>query len=437
LWRLAWPLILSMFLQFSVGLADVYVAGWFSPEVQGSVGFAGQILFVFNVLANGLGVGLVAVISRSLGGGDRVGARHAARHGIALGCLLSAPFCLAGIVWVPHESLLSFLPGPVAASAGRLLPWYAASLLPQAVMIVSAAIFRAWARVRLVLFCSGLAALLNLGGDFVLAFGCGAIPAMGPEGIAAATAGSSFCGAVLALGLLFARGFWMGGWRLDPSLLRRLWKLGWPVGLLQLGWNLTGLALYGVLGRLPSGAVAATAALTNGLRIEAVLYLPVFALNMITAVLVGQALGAGDPEGAERTGWRVAGAAAAVLGLFAVPVFVFSLDLARIITPDPAVQHLTHLYLRYNMFSQPFMALAVCLGGALEGAGDSFGVMKTVLSVLWAVRIPLSVLFALATPLGASGVWVAMTVSMILLGLAMAARFRHGGWKEIAVIEKL
>ena len=43
-------MVLTMFLVFSVGLADVYVAGRFSPAVQGAVGFAGQLLFFFGVL---------------------------------------------------------------------------------------------------------------------------------------------------------------------------------------------------------------------------------------------------------------------------------------------------------------------------------------------------------------------------------------------------
>ncbi len=78
LWNLSWPLVATMFLQFSVGLADVYVAGRFAPAVQGAVGFASQLLFFFTAVANGLGVGIVAVAGR-LGGKsdtDAAVARH-------------------------------------------------------------------------------------------------------------------------------------------------------------------------------------------------------------------------------------------------------------------------------------------------------------------------------------------------------------------------
>ncbi len=82
--------------------------------------------------------------------------------------------------------------------------------------------------------------------------------------------------------------------RLDIPLAWSFWRFGWPIGVLQIGWQFGSLALYAILGRLPDQPVAATAALTNGLRIEAILYLPAFALNMVTAVLVARALGGGD-----------------------------------------------------------------------------------------------------------------------------------------------
>ena len=432
IWRLAWPLVASMFLQFAVGLTDVFVAGRFGPSVQGAVGFGGQVLFLFSVIANALGVGLVAVVSRNEGAGDSAGAWHAARQGVLLSVLVAGPLSLAGVLLSPGPEALRFLPPAVARSAEALLPWYGASLLPQAVLTISAAVFRARGRAAWVLGTMGFTAVLNLACVFALAFGAGPIPAMGPVGIVVATAGSSLAGALAALFVLMRQGLAAGrsAWRLDPELARRLAALGWPVGLLQLGWNLGGLALYAILGRLGVDAVAATAALTNGLRIEAVLYLPAFALNMVAAVLVGRSLGAGHGDEAETTGWRVAGSAAVVLTLMALPVFAQSRGLAALLSPDPAVREATHLYLRFNMVSQPFMAFSMCLGGALQGAGDTRGPMTVVLGALWGLRIPLALGLALGTTYGSTGVWAAMVSSQVVQGFWMAARFRRGRWKH-------
>lgn len=431
IWALSWPLVLTMFLQFAVGLTDVYVAGLFRPEVQGAVGFASQLLFFFSVFANGLGVGIVALIARSVGARDQHAMWHTARQGLLLAGLVTAPLSLAGMACGSQAQLFWFLPEQVAGEAAGMLPFYAAALLPQGVLSIAAAICRARSRMLIILICYGLTALLNLAGDFLLPFGFWFFPAVGPKGIAMATLASSLAGALLAMLILLRQGLAAGDWRPDRGLAVRLWQLGWPVGMLQLGWQFGSLALYAILGYLPTQAVAATAALTNGLRIEAILYLPAYALNMIAAVLVGQALGMHNRVRAEQLGWQVAGVAALVLSLLAVPVFIYSLELARMISPDPAVQDLTHLYLRFNMISQPFMAVGVCLGGALQGAGDTSGTMKVVLGALWGIRIPLAALLALATPLAANGVWAAMVVSMILQGIIMAGRFRRGRWKEI------
>lgn len=433
IWRLSWPLVLTMFLLFSVGLADVYVAGLFKPEVQGAVGFGSQLLFFFGVIGNSLGVGLVAIISRQKGAQDVSGMWQTARQGILFVSLLTVPLSILGIVTANSPLLLSVVPPEIALVAKKLLPFYALALWPQAIVTVAGAVFRARTQMFLILLCSGGTALLNFIGDFALSFGFWIIPALGPLGIAVTTTASSFAGAALGVVILIRQGLKTNGWRPDILLMKRISRLSWPMGMLQMGWYLGSLFLYGILGRLSMNAVEATAALTNGLRIEAILYLPVYALNMITAVLVAQAMGSGNTEKAQNTGWRIARTAALILTIVSVPVFVFSMEIASFITPDPIVQKMTHLYLRFNMLSQPFMALGVCLGGALEGAGDTFGVMKVVLGALWGFRLPIAAVLALATGLASNGVWLAMVLSMILQCVLMVVRYHRGKWKTINV----
>jgi len=418
-----------MFLQFSVGLADVYVAGRFAPAVQGAVGFASQMPFFFTAVANGLGVGIVAVAGRLTGREETGALWHAVRQALLLTMLASVPLSLVGFCLIPTPVLSLFLPPTVVAAADRLLPYYILSLLPQALLSATAAIYRTRMEMRTILLCAGLTSILNLGLDFVLPFGLICLPAVGAPGIAMATAIGSYAGAVPAVLLLFSRGMDRFDLRLDLPLARRFWQFGWPIGVLQIGWQFGSLALYTILGNLPELAVAATAAFTNGLRIEGILYLPVFALNMVTAVLVAQAMGAGNSGLAERTGWRVAGVAALVLSFLAVPVFIYSRELAALLSPDASVRHLTHLYLRFNMLSQPFMAASICIGGALDGAGSAKNTMKAVLAALWAFRIPLAALLALVAPFGANGVWTAMVLSMVLQFILLAGYFKKGGWK--------
>jgi Na+-driven multidrug efflux pump len=99
----------------------------------------------------------------------------------------------------------------------------------------------------------------------------------------------------------------------------------------------------------------------------------------------------------------------------------------------PAVLAQTTLYLRIMMFSEPFMALSLILGGGLQGAGDTMGNMWVILISMWLIRLPLAALLALVLGYGALGVWVAMITSMTMQGMLMARRFHQGKWKNLRV----
>jgi Na+-driven multidrug efflux pump len=238
-------------------------------------------------------------------------------------------------------------------------------------------------------------------------------------------------GFVLCLGFFFQpqwRGIWHGTWRVDLSGLRSLARISWPAAVLQLAWNAGSLVLYHFLSRLGGASVTAMAAYANGLRVEAIIYLPAFALNMAAAVLVGQSLGAGSLEQARQFGWRMAGMGTITLCGFSALLFALAPILAAMLTSNPEVLAETVRYLRINLLAVPFMTTSVVLGGAMQGAGDTRGVMKIILVAIWLVRIPLAVVLCFPLGLQALGIWVAMVASMVLQGLLMIHRFARGSW---------
>ncbi|MEN6447901.1 MAG: MATE family efflux transporter, partial [Syntrophaceae bacterium] len=209
--------------------------------------------------------------------------------------------------------------------------------------------------------------------------------------------------------------------------------LGWPAGLLQIAWNAGSILLYHILARLGSESIVALASITNGLRIEAIIFMPAFAMNMAASVLVGQNLGANDPGRATRIGWKIALVAMTILSLISCIVFVFADFFASLLARDAPVLAETARYLRVNMFSEPFMALSLVLGGALQGAGDTRGNMWVIIFCMWIIRLPLAYALAILLGLGAPGVWVAMVVSMVFQGILMAFRFHQGRWKTMKI----
>lgn len=427
-------MLFIMIFDFFVGFTDVYVAGFISPQVQAAVGFVSLLYFFVIIIANAISTGTVALVSRAIGGGDFGRALEVARQSLLFGCLVAVVVSLAGLIFYRQIIAAAGFPPEIRPIAETFLRIFAIALGANYLLLISNALFRASGDVRKPLVTMFFVMAVNVAGDFILVFGLWGIPALGYRGIAIATAVSVTLGMGISL-VLLARTRWRtvyrGAWGLLPETMRLIIRLGWPAALLQIAWNAGTIVLYNILGRLGEASITALAAIANGLRIEAMIYLPAFALNMSASVLIGQNLGAGCPDRAEQMGWRIAAVGILVLSAMAVPVFLRAEDFAALVARDPAVLAETARYLRYNMLGEPFVALSLSLGGGLQGAGDTRGTMWVIVVAMWLIRLPLAWMLALPLGFGAKGVWMAMVVSMTCQGLLMAWRFHGGRWKEL------
>ncbi len=436
IWQLSWPMLLIMIFDFFVGFADVYVAGFISPQVQAAVGFVSLLYFFVIIIANAISTGTVALVSRAIGSGDFGRAREVARQSLLFGCLVAVLVSLIGLVFPDRIIALAGFPPEIREIAETFLRIFAIALGANYLLLISNALFRASGDVKKPLVTMFCVMAVNVAGDFILVFGLWGVPPLGYPGIAVATAASVTLGMGINL-LLLARTRWRTvygrAWGLRQETIRQIVRLGWPAAMLQIAWNAGTIALYNILGRLGETSITALAAIANGIRIEAMIYLPAFALNMSASVLIGQNLGAGNPARAERMGWRIAGVGIVILTAMAVVVFIRAEDFAALVAQDPAVLAETARYLRYNMLTEPFIALSLSLAGGLQGAGDTRGTMWVIVIAMWLIRLPLAWLLALTLGFGAAGVWTAMVVSMVCQGLLMARRFHRGRWKELKI----
>lgn len=427
-------MLLIMIFNFFVGFSDVYVAGFISPEVQAAVGFVSLLYFFVIIIANAISTGTVALVSRAIGGNDFGKALDVARQSLLFGCLIAAALTLGGLTLYREIIAAAGFPPEIREIAETFLRIFAIALGANYLLLISNALFRASGDVMKPLLTMFFVSAVNVIGDFVLVFGFFGIPALGYPGIAIATAASAVFGMAINL-VLFARSRWHaiygGAWTAQPGVIRQILRIAWPAALLQIAWNTGTILLYNILGRLGGASITALAAIANGLRIEAMIFLPAFALNMSASVLIGQNLGAGEPGRAERMGWRIAAAGIVVVSVMAVVVYIRAGAFAALVARDPAVLAETARYLRINMIGEPFMALSMALGGGLQGAGDTRGTMWIIVIAMWLIRLPLAWSLALPLGFGAEAVWWAMVASMVFQGLLMAARFHGGKWKEL------
>ncbi len=429
-------MLLIMIFNFLVGITDVYVAGFIGPKVQAVVGFVSQLFFLNIIIANAVSIATIALLSRAIGAGDFAGAVKIARQSLIFGILAALALMIAGLAFYREIAAIAGFPENIRNIADSFIRIFALSLGPNYILIISNAVFRASGEVKKVLVTMFLVSAVNIIGNFVLVFGIPPFPKMGAAGIALSTAFAVTAGMMINF-VLFAFSRWRAIYRTPAAVsgntIKKIVSLSWPAALLQIAWNAGTIVLYNILGRLGSISITALAAITNGLRIEAIIYLPAYALNMAAAVLVGQNLGAKNAARAEEVGWKMALSGIALISAMAIIIFIQAEAFASIVTGNPSVLKETVRYLRFNMVSEPFMALSSILGGGLQGAGDVRGTMRIIIIAMWVIRLPLAYLFALGLGYGAPGVWTAMVISMVIQGILMAYRFRHGLWKAMTL----
>ena len=437
IWNLSWPMLIMMIFGFFVGFTDVYVAGLISPDVQAAVGFITQIYFLVIIVANAVSIGALAVISRAIGAGETDKAVDTAKQSLILGLLISVAFTVICLLFYRSIIYLAGFPPQIRDIAENFLKIFAFALGPNYLLIISNTIFRASAEVKKPLVTMFVLSLANIALDFFLVFGISPFPKLGYVGIAFSTAISTILGTVMNLIFLgFSRKWrpvYLNPRSLSLETIKIIFNIGWPAAFLQIAWNMASIILFNILGRLKESSITALASIANGLRIEAIIFLPAFALNMAASVIVGQNLGAGDPQRAEKMGWKLAGAGIAITSVMALVIFIWAESFASILTGEPPVLAETTRYIRFNMLSEPFLALSTVMGGGLQGAGDTRGTMWVIIISMWLIRLPLASFLALFMGFGAPGVWSAMVISMICQGIMMAWLFHQGKWKRLVL----
>ena len=221
------------------------------------------------------------------------------------------------------------------------------------------------------------------------------------------------------------------------AIHRRHIRLDWPLmgsmlrlsasGMLQ---ALVGMASWiGLVRVLATFGSSALAGYTIGIRIIMFALLPSWGLSNAAATMVGQGLGAGKPERAERAVWIAGFYNMLVLSTVAL-VFVLAAEpIVRLFTGDPAVVPYGVACLRFVSFGFPFYAYGMVLTQSFNGAGDTTTPTWINVGCFWLWEIPLAWVLALHAGMGPSGVFVSIMVAFSTLAVVSAIIFRRGRWK--------
>jgi putative MATE family efflux protein len=432
IWQLAIPSIAGNLMFSLVAMIQTKFVGGMGAPAVAAVGAGQRVFFALQALLMAIGVGTTALVARSWGAGQQEEASRITSSSLMLGGLVGLIIMIFGMVFSHRIAEIFGLDEYTAQLASRNIFWLSTFIIGFAIDIILSSALRAAGNAWTPLLFGLAVNLVNLPLLYAFILGKFGAPRMGAAGAPFAS-GLSFalCGAVLV-------GLWMRqkltikffpGDIFKKVRYERLMHIGYPVALEQLVLQSGFFLFLSLIGRYYG--TEAFAAYNVGLNMLNAAMVVGVGFSIAGATLVGQHLGAGDVEGAARSGWRACTMAVAAMTLIGLTVVFNAPTLAHFFlgADDVAVQRTTEFtYIMAAML--PLLGVDMAIGGSLRGAGDTrFPLMTTFLGLI-GVRCVLAATF---TFFHLPVVWVYSSIigDYMLKGSLLIWRFKSGRWKHV------
>ena len=427
---LAIPMILEMMMESVFAVCDVFFVSRLGPDATATVGLTESMLTIVYTVAIGLSIGVAATVARRIGEKRPAAAAEAAVQGIALGLGVAAIVAFLGVTLAPRLLAIMGASSSVRAigsSYTRVMLGGSASVL---LLFLINAIFRGAGDAAIAMRVLWLANAINIVLGPCLIFGLGPFPHLGVTGAAVATTIGRSTGVLFQLYRL-ARGdarvtVTRMNLALRPAVMANLVRLSGS-GTFQV---LVGTASYvGLVRILSTFGSNAVAGYTIAIRLVIFWMLPSWGLSNAAATMVGQSLGAKDPDRAERAVWIAAKYNMAVLGSVGFLFIAFAGPIVGVFTHHPEAASIGAQALRTMSYGFVFYALGMVLTQSFNGAGDTWTPTWINLFCFWLWEIPLAYVLARILNFGTLGVFLAIMIGYSTLALISTVLFRRGAWK--------
>jgi putative MATE family efflux protein len=428
---LAIPMVLEMVLESLFAVVDVFWVARLGKDAVATVGLTESLLSLVFAVGLGLSLSTTAMVARRIGEKDTQGAAVAGVQAIVLGLVVSLLVGLPCVFYGPDLlQLMGASPEIVSVGGGyaRIALGGSGAIM---MLFLNNAIFRGAGDAAIAMRLLWVSNIINLILDPCLIFGLGPFPKLGVTGAALATLTGRSIGVLYQFYRLLR-----GTERIH--ILRRQLHVNLKVLLRLLRVSLTGILQFAIAHTSWIGLVrivsvfgaAALAGYTIAIRILIFVLLPSWGLSNAAATLVGQNLGAKQPERAEQSVWRTGFYNMIFLGGIGVIFLIFATPVVRLFTNDPAVLPLAVACLRIISCGNVGYAYGMVMLQAFNGAGDTVTPTWVHFFGFWLLEIPLA--YALAIPAGmqGNGVYISIVIAEAAIATAGVLLFRQGKWKR-------
>ncbi len=434
--ELAWPVIVTNLAQNVGGLVSLAVVGpILGPEGLAARNIGMRVFFTLEVFVMAIATGTAALVARSWGSGDRDEGERVARTSLWLSIGVSLLITFPVIYFADALVGVFDLEANTAAQAVTFVRWAGAGTVIFSVNFIPMAALRAAGDTIRPMWLGLLTSIIGIATIYLFVGGWLGAPMLGMDGVGLSMI-TSFAVSGLILIALWRAGWLVVGWgppgdTFNADRIRMLVRIGLPAGLEQfvfsfgLGAFIWFVAKYGT---------AANAAYGIGVDILALSFLLGFGFSIPASTLVGQRLGAGDPDGAERAAWRSMWLAMGVMTVFGAILVATAGWFTRLFVDpaDPLAEEtirLTVVFMWCLGLVQPLMAIEFTLAGALRGAGDTRFPLYAVLTGLLGARVGGALLVWGVLDWEVEWIYAALIPDYAVKATLLVWYFRRGRWK--------
>jgi putative MATE family efflux protein len=428
---LAVPIIIANVLQSAYQLIDAFWVGRLGEAAVAAVSVSFPIIFLTIALGSGLGIAGSILVAQYYGANDQKMVNHVAAQTILTVIITSLVLGAAGYALTTDVLRLMGVTEGVFEGARGFMHVAFAGLALSFTFIMFQSVMRGVGEVRLPIYIVGGTVALNAMLDPLFIFGWGPIPASGVMGAAMATLATQGLAALLGLAFMFGGRFGLkvrwADFRPDFRFIKQAFFLGLPASI-EMSARAFGIIIMTFL--IASFGTLAIASYGVGTTILQVVMIPAMGISMAISTLVGQNIGAGQLDRADRIGRLGAALSFVVLTLAGLVVFALAPHLIGFFVPgEERVIATGSTFLKTMALAWGFLGAQFALTGVLRASGNMMIAMMLTLVSQWVLQFPLAYILSKNTPLGLSGIWWSYPVTHVIIALITIAIFLKGDWK--------
>jgi putative MATE family efflux protein len=434
IFMLSVPMILEMMMESLFAVVDVFFVGKLGVDAIATVGLTEAIIMIVYSICVGLSMGVTAMVSRRVGEKKHKDASDVAFQGILIGVFLAFIIGILGFIFA--KDLLHLMGASdelISQGYGYTQVLIGGNVTIMLLFILNA-VFSGAGDASIAMRALWISNGLNLILDPLFIFGIGPIEGLGVQGAAIATTIGRSVGVGYQLYILFNGRSVIKLIRTNMVFRFKIMQRLIKVSLGGMGQYLISTASWIFLVRIISYFGSdAVAGYTISIRIIIFTILPSWGISNAAATLVGQNLGASQPERAEKSVWKCAFYNMLFLFVISVVFFVFAEFLVGIFNAEGEVLRNGVIALRYICTGYLFFAYGMVVSQAFNGAGDTRTPTIVNFFSYWMLQIPLAYLLAMYTDFEIKGIYIAILAAEIFLAIVVVLIFRRGKWKLVKV----